>query len=159
MRSVLISIKPKYCELIALGKKTVEIRKTKPRLEPPFKVYVYCTKDEPLYRSGDKFWCKKANDFGNGKVIGEFVCDKILTVRYRGCSYVCDDVGCDENDRIAAASQLDLYDMRKYLSCNDGYAWHIKDLVMYDYPKYLIETSKKIKKAPHSWCYVDEMEV
>jgi predicted transcriptional regulator len=28
MKSVLISIKPKYCELIANGKKTVEVRKT-----------------------------------------------------------------------------------------------------------------------------------
>lgn len=58
MKSVLISIQPKWCELIASGKKTIEVRKTKPKLETPFKVYIYCTKDEPLYHSGDKFWCK-----------------------------------------------------------------------------------------------------
>lgn len=45
MKSVLISIQPKWCELIASGKKTVEVRKTKPKLETPFKVYIYCTKD------------------------------------------------------------------------------------------------------------------
>ena len=43
MKSVLISIQPKWCELIASGKKTVEVRKTKPKLETPFKVYIYCT--------------------------------------------------------------------------------------------------------------------
>ena len=44
MKSLLISINPKWCELIASGKKTVEVRKTKPKLETPFKVYIYETK-------------------------------------------------------------------------------------------------------------------
>ena len=43
MKSVLISIQPKWCELIANGKKTVEVRKTRPKLETPFKCYIYCT--------------------------------------------------------------------------------------------------------------------
>ncbi len=34
-KSVLISIKPKWCELIASGKKTVEVRKTKPAIKTP----------------------------------------------------------------------------------------------------------------------------
>lgn len=33
MKSVLISIHPKWCELIADGKKTVEVRKTRPKIE------------------------------------------------------------------------------------------------------------------------------
>ena len=37
MKSVLISIKPKWCDLILSGEKTVEVRKTKPKVEPPFK--------------------------------------------------------------------------------------------------------------------------
>ena len=53
MKSVLISIKPKYCELIANGKKTVEVRKTRPKIKFPFKCYIYCTKGETLYRSVD----------------------------------------------------------------------------------------------------------
>lgn len=44
MKSVMISINPKWCELIVSGKKTVEVRKTKPKLETPFKVYIYMTK-------------------------------------------------------------------------------------------------------------------
>ena len=31
--SVLISIQPKWCELIANGQKTIEIRKTRPKME------------------------------------------------------------------------------------------------------------------------------
>lgn len=42
-KAVLISIQPKWCELIANGEKTIEVRKTKPKLKPPFKCYIYCT--------------------------------------------------------------------------------------------------------------------
>lgn len=43
-KAVLMSTQPKWCELIANGKKTVEVRKTRPKLKTPFKVYIYCTK-------------------------------------------------------------------------------------------------------------------
>lgn len=32
MKAVLISIQPKWCELIASGKKTIEVRKTRPKI-------------------------------------------------------------------------------------------------------------------------------
>lgn len=38
--AVLMSIKPKWCELIASGKKTVEIRKTKPLIDTQFTCYI-----------------------------------------------------------------------------------------------------------------------
>lgn len=43
VKSVLISIRPKWCELISSGEKTVELRKTRPKLDVPFKCYIYCT--------------------------------------------------------------------------------------------------------------------
>lgn len=46
MKSVILSIKPKWCELIASGQKTVEVRKTRPKIETPFKCYIYETKDK-----------------------------------------------------------------------------------------------------------------
>lgn len=149
MKSVLISIQPKWCELIANGSKTVEVRKTKPKLETPFKVYIYCTKGrEPnvLFK-----WCKSNNFLKaeytalNGKVIGEFVCDKIFEIKYCCGSYCCKGLTIDENDRVAAASKLSLYDMRDYLSCNDGYGWNISDLVIYDKPRELGEFYVSIK--------------
>ena len=38
-KAVLISIRPEWCDLIVQGKKTIEVRKTRPKLETPFKVY------------------------------------------------------------------------------------------------------------------------
>ena len=35
VKAVLISIKPKWCDLIRRGRKTVEVRKTCPKLEVP----------------------------------------------------------------------------------------------------------------------------
>ena len=84
MKSVLISIKPRWCELIARGKKTIEIRKTKPRIDTPFTCYIYCTKDKNI-----SFWTGKRYSYaddrshnlfdicGSGKVIGEFICSEI----------------------------------------------------------------------------------
>ena len=83
MKSVLISIQPKWCELIASGKKTVEVRKTRPKIDTPFKVYIYQTK-KPVSVSfsgtGKHISEYDKTCFYNersGKVIGEFVCDCI----------------------------------------------------------------------------------
>ncbi len=42
MIAVLCSVQPQWCELIANGKKTIEIRKTIPKIPTPFKGYIYC---------------------------------------------------------------------------------------------------------------------
>lgn len=107
MKSVLMSIRPKWCELIAIGKKTVEVRKTRPKLETPFKVYIYCTKprhyfkispcmyasDENLFLSNGKVKMSDGFEFWgddtehtrlNCKVIGEFVCEKIDRIAHCG---------------------------------------------------------------------------
>ena len=165
-KSVLISIKPQWCELIASGKKTVEVRKTRPKLETPFKVYIYCTKDEPLYHSGEKFWCKAAGDFGNGKVIGEFVCDEIT--EYEGefwddetqesikkVIHTTDWDGYPELDynffaengeenSLCKSSCLTWEELRHYMGTgiNTFYGWHISDFEIYDNPKKLGEFSK-----------------
>ena len=169
MKSVLISIQPKWCELIASGKKTVDVRKTAPKLEPPFKCYIYCTKGNP----------KKAEDylfvdynrhlvFGephykrccNGKVIGEFICDRIEDCR----------------DLTLTSTCLTLEQWCKYTDNHKGpvWGWHISDLAIYDQPKALdwlrkpvecqpvIGSDKcrdcydcEIKRPPQSWCYVE----
>ena len=42
-KAVLLSVRPNWCKLIWAGMKTVEVRKTCPKLETPFKVYIYCS--------------------------------------------------------------------------------------------------------------------
>lgn len=75
MKSVMISIRPKWCELIASGKKTVEVRKTVPKIETPFKCYIYQTVNGRI-NSVDVL------ENNLGKVIGEFVCDFIELITF-----------------------------------------------------------------------------
>ena len=49
-QAVLISIRPKWCEKIISGEKTIEVRKTRPKMNLPFKCYIYCT------QSADMLW-------------------------------------------------------------------------------------------------------
>ena len=48
-KAVLISIRPKWVEKIASGEKTIEVRKTRPKLDTPFRCYIYCTIDGIWY--------------------------------------------------------------------------------------------------------------
>lgn len=58
MIAVLISIRPKWCEKIISGEKTIEVRKTRPKMDTPFKCYMYCTKPEEklltIMKDGDE---------------------------------------------------------------------------------------------------------
>ena len=151
MKSVLISIQPKWCELIASGKKTVEVRKTRPKLEPPFKVYIYCTGGPPYLNSHNGYCYLEERDvLGyrgtglycrlNNRVIGEFVCDDIAKILNFVTHFGVEGRPERELNTIARSSCLDYMDMLGYLGTEkDGYAWHISDLVIYDQPKKLSE--------------------
>ena len=94
-KAVLISIRPKWCELIASGEKTIEVHKTCPKIETPFKCHIYCTQSGKYTdgKSVKNIWLNRGTDkrfIGNGKVIGEFVCDRIYpiqAVRYDNGSF------------------------------------------------------------------------
>ena len=191
-KAVMISIRSKWCEKICNGEKTIEVRKTRPKLETPFKCYIYCTMDHPYISVScgelDKL-NYRTNTVGrcNGKVIGEFICDRIyeLETRSPGGSYFVKGEGQPTTNDVARQSCLSLRDMHEYLQAGKGYGWHISKLKIYDTPKELIKfhTWKKCKscsksgyestaciydencmipaaitKAPQSWCYVEEQK-
>lgn len=168
MKSVLISIKPKYVELIANGNKTIEVRRTRPKIDTPFKCYIYCTKGENLWltQKGVKSKTELAGYLMNGKVIGEFVCDNIYQIKNQYSGFVIANATQGETNEIARQSCLDYDDMVSYLVDKDGYGWHISDLVIYDEPKVLGEFFTPIGKRPsymlerpfQSWGYVEEKE-
>lgn len=186
-KAVLISIQPKWCELIASGKKTVEVRKTKPKLLTPFKAYIYCTQGKDLLTSVNGK-VNKPNEIVidlttnseiqelNGKVIGEFVCDwmtglkadNLVQAYYNNTKDTC----------------LTDEEIKKYANGKKLYYWHISDLVIYNKPKDLIEfyiwkkchscrdtgyestacmydedckVPAVITKPPQSWCYVEDL--
>ena len=165
MKAILISINPKGVEKIASGEKTIEVRKSKPKLKTPFKCFIYATKPKKWFRyssfgyasneslwlsngkvkmsDGFEFWAdgKKDYDCLNGKVIGEFVCDRID-------SYV----GKDDDDREYWDLSVIEWEDLKEKSCltikqivdytgdsHNCYGWHITDLKIYDKPKDLSE--------------------
>lgn len=161
MRSVLLSIRPKWCELIASGKKTIEVRKTRPKIPVPFKCYIYCTKpkmitkyvfkpeDYPEYMRPEKTvfckvpdasspFCSEVN--GNGKVIGEFVCDNIVNL------FTENHLWLNKEDVLHTCLTAD--EIREYGNGASGlYGWHISDLKIYDEPKELSEFTAADKKA------------
>ena len=141
MKSVLISIKPKYVELIANGEKTIEVRKTAPK-EEPFKAYIYETKESKRRYLDDRFNSfldNKSHYTDMGKVIGEFVCDKVYLIKNQGSRFSVADEEQSVTNEIARQSCLDYYDMDAYLGNKDAYGWHISDLKIYGKPKELSE--------------------
>ena len=172
MKSVLISIHPKWCDLIASGNKTIEVRRTRPKIETPFRCYIYETKarsDMPTFVDEDGHVLYT----GRGQVIGEFVCDCV----YENMSYDCE------------ASCVSVSELKEYANCKPLYGWHISDLKIYDKPRELSEFYRvcdfdkcdncphlyventpssyetwcefdekiPITRPPQSWCYVEEV--
>lgn len=175
MKAVLMSVHPQWCEKIFSGKKTIEVRRNRPKLEPPFTVYVYCTKAKNIREDGlyllpnDKelyLGCKEKDlgfvcwegDFRNGKVIGSFVCDRLTCHQ----AYYDDDGGkhltnfAGQEIQRTCLSEQELFD---YLIGKDGkmgtgWLWHITAPKLFDKPRELSEFG--ITRAPMSWCYVEQ---
>ena len=157
--AVLISIKPKYCELIAAGKKTIEVRKTRPKIETPFKCYIYCTLPKERFSIGqgnyacsdNLYLCDNKVKFGegfedignettslNGKVIGEFVCDEIY--QYTTCDAKDGvDISDGEMTRMSCLTKDEIMNYELSPGYFGVFGWHISDLVIYDKPKELSE--------------------
>lgn len=148
---------------IASGEKTIEVRKTRPKLETPFKVYIYCTQSGVALGA----WGK------HGKVIGEFTCDRIYWLA--PLNHAPEDV-----EQQACLTREEIV---RYLK-GVGYGYHISDLRIYDQPRELTEFRRAcpndlycescamysnnngicnngalpLRHPPQSWCYVEAMQ-
>lgn len=180
MKSVLISIQPKWVEKIANGEKTIEVRKTAP--DVPFKAYIYCTKAKPyLYREANPPFelfldsqLYKGDGYDDrlfsGKVIGEFVCDKvdkIIPLQHTYYNYIglpianVTEYGIWNDD--LAQMCLKKKEIYSYGKGKILYGLHISDLKIYDKPKKLREfytkkTCNSCKKSGYesTACIYDE---
>lgn len=169
MKSILLSIKPKWVEKILNGEKTIEIRKTMPKCDLPIDVYIYCTKEKPLllyrdiekevklYGSNTSKKCYIAsvgrrktrlpNQYDlSGKVVVKFTLRKVEEItatedRYgEETWYETYSLACDE---LLEKSCLDFNELDEYMYGKygnaQGYAYHIEDLVIFDKPRELSE--------------------
>ncbi len=187
MKSVLISIKPKYCELIAESKKTVEVRKNRPKIKTPFKCYIYETKGKSAIPTFIDEEGHELYDCG-GRVIGEFVCDEISSLKADNL------VQTYFNNKQQTC--LTDFELMRYANGQELFFWNISNLKIYDTPKDLSEFYrfclefqkdepicegcdyehteysgldcppyfeckcdglKPIQQPPQSWCYVEEL--
>ena len=169
-KAVMISVRPKWCEKIVNGNKTIEVRKTRPKMDTPFKCYIYCTQSGVALGA----WGK------HGKVIGEFTCDRIDRLAPANEPYGIYDI----DDDYVLQTCLENGALWDYGHGTPLYGWHISDLRIYDEARELSEfrracpnswycescamhrenngtcgnESLQIKRAPQSWCYVEVME-
>ena len=168
-KAVMISIRPEWCSLIAQGKKTVEVRKTRPNMGAPFKCYIYESRGDA--KAGNEIFNVHLKGNGRMAVIGEFLCNGIV---YLG------NISTDPWERLLG----DLNEWKKKLvmhcSCltenalhlyGGKYAWFISNLVIYDKPKKINEfvygsvaftncfgeNLTRLNRPPQSWCYVMEV--
>lgn len=153
MKSVLISIRPQWCKLIEIGKKTIEVRKTRPKIETPFKCYIYCTLDGGV--KGDRLMIDgKVSKVVCGMVIGEFVCDNV--------EVLFDTNGNPKNymtgilPSILQKTALSYDEFGAYVGSradkNSIYGWHISDLKIYEKPR---ELSEFYKTCPDKYHYCE----
>ena len=178
MKSILISIKPKWVAKILNGEKTIEIRKSMPKCDLPIDVYIYCTKEKPKAILTDK-GCVVANTLivgGNsqyksgyslsGQIVGKFTLNKV--------DIVWKTINEEHPKHLLENSCLSFEELHSYLNGSIGYAWQIDDLEIFNELKELRDFKKtnkfgvpqyefgngtcdykKIKKAPQSWCYIE----
>lgn len=157
MRAIMKSVSPRICEKVANGDCTILVSKTVPKFDLPFKGYICCTNAKPyLYREANppfKLFLDSDLYEGNGyddrlfsgKVIGEFVCDKIIEWQYdKGHQYYVeypDDctsyfpyLKCHSEATGLKCSEIEKLGKGKPL-----YGLHISDLKIYGKPKELSE--------------------
>lgn len=178
MKAVLISIQPCWCEKIAARWKTMELRKSKPNIPVPFKCYIYQTRHRWVFKLLRSLGMNGLADTlggGFGKVIGEFVCDHIMS----HCEMANADLA-EQQSYVRRGKILE------YSGGKEVYGWHISDLKIYDKPKPLSNFYKEcagldntglcdecenavgeecdcavngrlhLTRPPQSWCYVEE---
>ena len=157
MRAIMKSVSPRICEKVANGDCTILVSKTAPKCEVPFKGYICCTSAKPyLYREANppfelfldsELYEGEGYDdrLFSGKVVGEFICDKIIEWQYdRGHQYYVDY----PNDCTSYFPYLKCHSEATGLKCSEIeklgkgkplYGLHISDLKIYDKPKALVE--------------------
>lgn len=161
MKSILISIKPKYVAKILNGEKTIEIRKTMPKCDLPIQVYIYCTKES--------LWFVGVPRSGNytlisGKVVAKFTMYGCLPMKPKNIKNWKTQLG---NACLTEEEYLE------YSKGKDTYQWVIDDLEIFDRPKELSEFKQprdsygkvnwnskdyyytELTKAPESWQFIE----
>lgn len=152
MKSILVSINPKWVAKILNGEKTIEIRKSKPKCDLPITVYIYCTKGNHIGYLSNRYV---------GKIVAEFVLRKIETIErgqdLNGEKYTIFDKSKEELAELLKKSCLSFDQFVAYCDKPKAFFWRIDNLKVYEKPKDLMYFG--LLRAPQSWCKVSEMAI
>ncbi len=172
MNKVMLSIRQEWVNKILDGKKTIEVRKNRPRpkMDGPIKCYIYETKG--LVKSEDG---RYHTGRGRGAVVAEFVCSTIDEYVIVGCMQGDREYMRRSGDRFIPIDlerlQMSSKDLNEYGAGARLYGLHISGLTKYDTPRDVqeflrrrlikehgvtIEAWQQMKKPPQSWGYVEE---
>ena len=144
MKAVMLSLRPQWCEKIFSGEKTIEVRKSRPSIDMPFKVLVYETKG-----ATDTPWVDEDGHFiykGRGEVIGSFVCDRVTC-----CQAYCGESGekhltnlFEDEVKRTCLTEHEMFDyiVGKGKKEGTGWLWHITEPKLFDKPRGLTEFYK-----------------
>lgn len=181
MKAIMISIKPKYVADILNGKKTLEIRKTIPKCKLPIDVYIYCTKNEEIFKKANGQYysyknrsrCVYKGRLSNGLVVAKFTLNKVEEIRpfFHWCEEL-QKATCLTCDEV-----LDYLDSKDKSASNPKrqdkvYAWHIDNLKIFipkpkelsefkvrkyecNMPRYKVYTEYPLTRAPQSYMFIE----
>lgn len=182
MRKLMISVHPQWVQKILNGDKTIEVRPWIPKGELPLEVLIYVTKGEPYLAeekiNHDDTWevsqtflgyslfdTKYELDFRdeyyvkncpplNGKVVASFILNKVEEIIMRKICGEWEVYGSENGqDSLIQKSCLTQKEIFRYLKGNNGYAWHIDDLKIFEEPKELGDYG--LTKAPQKMVWVE----
>ena len=163
---IMMSIRPEFIQAIKDGYKTIEIRKRVPRLDPPFKCYMYCTKPKERViewvRDGDDLYGETYHGkafpvttpvfdyYGKwiggkaGYVVGEFVCDYVGSF----------DLNAPSVAELAYRGCVTCKSIHEYAGANNRlFGMLIGEKKFYQEPLPL--QAFGLSRPPQSWQYVD----
>ena len=187
MKKILLVVHPKWCKMIFNGKKTIEVRRNRPKLETPFKVYVYCTKERmtrvpSMYaylHKNEPGACAEYGTIETWGEIGDVIVNPHLASKHVSFgmhgkvigSFVCDKVykivpdgeyysdGYDIDDDRLAETCLTREQLREYGKGVTLYGWHITEPKLFDKPRELGEFRKVCLNGKCSDCIYEECKI
>lgn len=163
MRAIMKSVSPRICEKVANGDCTILVSKTAPKCGAPFKCYICMTATKERFYLWEYVTAYKNSKGeildGSQKVIGEFICDKIIEWQYdKGHQYYVDY----PDDCTSYFPYLKCHSEATGLRCSEIeklgkgkplYGLHISDLKIYDKPKELRDFFKPCPTKEKGDCF------
>ena len=186
MDAIMIALSPEECKSLTKNELTVKLLKRYPKLQFPFKCYVYMKMNGVPEYIYDKE-LKKHNiyllhpNLANGRVIGEFTCDKMYTFEYCEDSASYDMRVVNETGSFTTLLTAMTQDsICKYGKGSTLFGLHVSNFILYkkmlfptNFTKPCTGCKKKgtnkcteedsycravvLQKGPTSWCYVGEL--